>query len=91
MCHYFQFGTFETVVSSIVDQYPDKLRRFKIPFTAFVCVVQFVLGFPLVTRVSSFIFDANSDNNSTFDHITLKKNFICNAANPLRKIHFLKK
>lgn len=46
-----QFTTVETLVSGLVDQFPKYLRHRKFAFTAFVCLVEFTLGLPLVTQV----------------------------------------
>lgn len=50
---YFQFVGIEGVVTAVVDLYPHYLRRGyrKEMFTAFVCVIWFLLGLAMVTEV----------------------------------------
>ena len=52
---FFQFATFETVVSGFVDSFPDRLLKRKTLFTAFMCGIAFIIGFPLITNVNIFI------------------------------------
>ena len=59
-----QFATLETVLSGIVDEWPQFLLKRKLAFTAVVCVLQFFVGFPFITRVSVFII--NGKNNMMF-------------------------
>lgn len=47
-----QFGMFEVLVSSVVDQFPALLRRYKVFVLLALCVLQFLLGLPLVSQVS---------------------------------------
>ena len=48
---FFQFATFETVVSGFVDTFPEVLRKHKTLFTAFMCLLTLILGIPMVSRV----------------------------------------
>ncbi|RUS69231.1 hypothetical protein EGW08_023006, partial [Elysia chlorotica] len=43
-----QFGLLETVTSAITDEYPNLLRKRRLPFTAFLCFVAFILGIPMI-------------------------------------------
>ncbi|VDN11840.1 unnamed protein product [Dibothriocephalus latus] len=47
-----QFSTLETMTSGFMDLFPTVLGRHKILFTLGTCVVLFLLGLILVTRVS---------------------------------------
>ncbi|XP_033632370.1 sodium- and chloride-dependent glycine transporter 1-like [Asterias rubens] len=52
-----QFGMTETVISGIIDQFPDKLRKRKTLFSFCVCCLFFLLGLPLVTRGGIYVFE----------------------------------
>ena len=43
---------FETMTSAFVDEFPHLFRKRKMLFTALMCVVEFLLGIPCITRVS---------------------------------------
>ncbi|GFN78067.1 sodium- and chloride-dependent glycine transporter 1-like [Plakobranchus ocellatus] len=43
-----QFGMFETMTSAFIDEYPLLLRHKKVQFTAFMCVIEFLLGIPMI-------------------------------------------
>ncbi|XP_012941061.1 sodium- and chloride-dependent glycine transporter 1 [Aplysia californica] len=45
-----QFAMFETVISAIIDEFPDFLRKRRVLFTFFCHVCGFLLGIPLVTK-----------------------------------------
>ena len=49
----FQFGMFETMTSSFVDEFPQYLKGKKTLFTATMCVLEFLIGIPIVTQVKS--------------------------------------
>jgi len=51
ICYVLQFGMLETCTSGFVDEFPRLLRKRKTLFTAGVCLVQFIIGIPLVTQV----------------------------------------
>ncbi|GFS85328.1 sodium- and chloride-dependent glycine transporter 2 [Nephila pilipes] len=50
-----QFGMFETAVSAFVDEYPSFLRKRKTLFTAFLCILMFILGLPCVTQGGVYV------------------------------------
>nr|KAG5707769.1 hypothetical protein BaRGS_015929 [Batillaria attramentaria] len=45
-----QFAMMETVISGITDVFKDSLRKRKMEFTLFCCVVGFLLGIPQTTK-----------------------------------------
>ena len=47
----FQFSAFETLVSGIIDTFPQQLQKWKIPFTAIMTFIMFLAGLPFVCRV----------------------------------------
>ena len=49
-CDLLQFGMFETMISGFVDSFPQ-LNQHKVLFTGLLCVAEFFVGLPLVTRV----------------------------------------
>ncbi|PAA85780.1 hypothetical protein BOX15_Mlig029317g3 [Macrostomum lignano] len=51
-----QFGMFETMTSSFIDEFPNQLRKYKTPFVAAMCLLEFLLGLPLVTRGGIYLF-----------------------------------
>lgn len=51
-----QFGMFETMTSSFIDEFPRLLRKRKLPFTAAMCLVEFLIALPLVTRGGVYFF-----------------------------------
>uniref|UniRef100_A0A1I8ITP6 Transporter n=1 Tax=Macrostomum lignano TaxID=282301 RepID=A0A1I8ITP6_9PLAT len=51
-----QFGMFETMTSSFVDEFPRYLRKYKTPFVGLMCMVEFLLGLPLITQGGIYIF-----------------------------------
>ena len=53
--NFFQFATFETVVSGFVDTFPEVLRKHKTLFTAFMCLLTLILGIPMVSKVWKMI------------------------------------
>ena len=50
-CLFFQFALVETVITSMIDQWP-KLRKRKSLVTLVTCAAMFILGLPLCTDVS---------------------------------------
>ncbi|CAL1263692.1 unnamed protein product [Larinioides sclopetarius] len=50
-----QFGMFETAVSAFVDEYPNFLQKRKTLFTAFLCILMFLLGLPCVTQGGIYV------------------------------------
>ncbi|GBL90459.1 Sodium- and chloride-dependent glycine transporter 1 [Araneus ventricosus] len=50
-----QFGMFETAVSAFVDEYPSFLQKRKTLFTAFLCILMFLLGLPCVTQGGIYV------------------------------------
>ncbi|KAG8198562.1 hypothetical protein JTE90_026461 [Oedothorax gibbosus] len=61
-----QFGMFETTVSAFVDEFPTLLHNRKAIFTAFLCVVMFLLGLPLVTEGGMYILQLMDWYSATF-------------------------
>ena len=55
MLVFFQFGMFETMASSVVDLYPNYLRKNKFWYTIGVCLLEFLVGIVFVTRVSTVV------------------------------------
>ncbi|KAM7542581.1 hypothetical protein Aperf_G00000003508 [Anoplocephala perfoliata] len=51
-----QFATLETLTSGFMDHFPKTIGRHKTLFTLFVCIVQFFLGFVLITRAGVYYF-----------------------------------
>ncbi|VDN98957.1 unnamed protein product [Rodentolepis nana] len=51
-----QFATLETMTSGFMDRFPNTIGRHKTLFTLIVCIVQFFLGFVLVTRAGGYWF-----------------------------------
>lgn len=51
-----QFCTLEGLVSGIVDDWPDALRKHRKLFALVVCMVMFLLGLPMVTQGGMYIF-----------------------------------
>lgn len=47
----FQFGMFETMLSSLIDEFPHLLRGRKTLLTAVTCFVEFLLGIPCICQV----------------------------------------
>ncbi|XP_013385449.1 sodium- and chloride-dependent glycine transporter 1 [Lingula anatina] len=50
-----QFGMFETMTSAFLDEFPKLLRKRKMLFTAVMCVVEFLIGIPLVMQGGIYI------------------------------------
>uniref|UniRef100_A0A0B6ZDJ3 Transporter n=2 Tax=Arion vulgaris TaxID=1028688 RepID=A0A0B6ZDJ3_9EUPU len=50
-----QFGMFETILSSLMDEFPHLLRRKKVTITAVACFAEFVLGLPCITQGGVYI------------------------------------
>lgn len=48
---FLKFAIIETVVTAIVDEFPDKLRNRKPLVLAVVCIVGYLLGLICVTEV----------------------------------------
>ncbi|KAF8791101.1 Sodium- and chloride-dependent glycine like protein [Argiope bruennichi] len=53
--HLKEFGMFETAVSAFVDEYPSFLQKRKTLFTAFLCILMFLLGLPCVTQGGIYV------------------------------------
>ncbi|CAD5111710.1 DgyrCDS1001 [Dimorphilus gyrociliatus] len=51
-----QFGQVETLASGFADSFPHTLGKRKTFFTAFICLIEFLFGLPLVTRGGMYIF-----------------------------------
>lgn len=50
-----QFAMFEAVVTGLVDEYPKVLKRRKELFIAFLCLLCFLLGIPMVTQGGMYV------------------------------------
>ncbi|KAH9489778.1 Sodium- and chloride-dependent glycine transporter 2 [Bulinus truncatus] len=50
-----QFGMFETIISSLIDEFPQKLRNRKTVITAVACVVEFLLGLTCITQGGIYV------------------------------------
>ena len=51
-----QFAMFEAVVTGLVDEYPQYFKKRKELFIAFLCLLCFLLGIPMVAQVGAKIF-----------------------------------
>lgn len=51
-----EFCLVESLVTGIVDMWPEKLRPIRRKFTVCLCIVLFLLGVPMVTQGGAFIF-----------------------------------
>ncbi|XP_077991178.1 sodium- and chloride-dependent glycine transporter 1-like [Glandiceps talaboti] len=51
-----QFGMVEGVCSAIIDTFPGLLRKRKTWFILVLCIIEFFLGLPLLTRGGMYIF-----------------------------------
>ncbi|CAC5408977.1 Sodium- and chloride-dependent neutral and basic amino acid transporter B(0+),Sodium- and chloride-dependent taurine transporter,Sodium-dependent noradrenaline transporter,Sodium-dependent proline transporter,Sodium-and chloride-dependent glycine transporter 1,Creatine transporter,Sodium- and chloride-dependent GABA transporter 3,Sodium- and chloride-dependent betaine transporter,Sodium- and chloride-dependent GABA transporter 2,Sodium-dependent dopamine transporter,Sodium- and chloride-dependent GABA tran len=45
-----QFGTMETVLSALTDEFPKLFRRRKVFLTGAICIIEFILGIPFVMQ-----------------------------------------
>ncbi|KAF5405529.1 Sodium- and chloride-dependent glycine transporter 2 [Paragonimus heterotremus] len=52
-----QFSTLEAVTTGLTDRFPLVVGRHKTLFTLIVCIVEFLLGFILVTRAGFYYFE----------------------------------
>ncbi|XP_059155826.1 sodium- and chloride-dependent glycine transporter 2-like [Physella acuta] len=50
-----QFGMLETILSGVMDEYPQALRRRKTAITAVACFVEFLLGLPCITQGGIYV------------------------------------
>uniref|UniRef100_A0A2C9M8R6 Uncharacterized protein n=1 Tax=Biomphalaria glabrata TaxID=6526 RepID=A0A2C9M8R6_BIOGL len=50
-----QFGMFETIISSIIDEFPEKLRHRKTVITALACFIEFLLGISCITQGGIYV------------------------------------
>ncbi|CAG0895647.1 unnamed protein product [Cyprideis torosa] len=60
-----QFGMFECVISSFVDEFP-RLRPHKVLFTMLMCCVLFLLGIPCVTQGGMYVLHLMDSYSATF-------------------------
>lgn len=51
-----EFCIVESLVTGLVDMFPDYLRPRRRAFTSFICLLLFILGLPMVTEGGAFIF-----------------------------------
>ena len=51
-----EFCIVESLVTGIVDMYPDFLRPRRRQFTTGICILLFALGIPMVTKGGAYIF-----------------------------------
>ena len=49
--YFLQFGMMETIVVGVTDRFPDSVGKHRVKFVFFCCVVGFLLGLPLTTKV----------------------------------------
>ena len=66
-----EFCIVESLVTGIVDMFPNYLRPRRRMFTTAVCITLFVLGVPMVTNGGAYIFQVLQ--NSTLQMIDLFK------------------
>ena len=50
----FQFATFETFITALVDDFPQLLRKRRLHLTLVLAVVMFILGLPQCTQVKYY-------------------------------------
>ncbi|XP_071126481.1 sodium- and chloride-dependent glycine transporter 2-like isoform X3 [Mytilus edulis] len=50
-----QFGTIETVLSALTDEFPKLFRRRKVLLTGVICLIEFILGIPLVMQGGMYV------------------------------------
>ena len=48
---WFQFGMMETIIVGVTDRFPDTVGQHRIKFVLLCCIVGFLLGLPLTTKV----------------------------------------
>ena len=48
---YFQFATFETFITALVDDFPSMFRKRRLHLTLAVAIVMFLLGLPQCMQV----------------------------------------
>ena len=53
-----QFAIVETILSGVMDFQPS-LRKYKTYLVGVICIIGFICGLPLTTRVSNFIMSIN--------------------------------
>ncbi|XP_013387609.1 sodium- and chloride-dependent glycine transporter 2-like [Lingula anatina] len=51
-----QFVTLETLTGSVIDEFPELLRKRRTLFTFVVCALMYFIGFPLVTNGGIYVF-----------------------------------
>ncbi|CAG5131873.1 unnamed protein product, partial [Candidula unifasciata] len=61
-----QFGMFETITSAFIDEYPGLLRKRKVAFTALMCLVEFLLGVPLIFQGGIYLLQIIDWYSATF-------------------------
>lgn len=66
-----QFGMFETMTSAFVDEYPRFLRKNKVLFTAFMCLLEFLLGTPMVFEGGFYLLTLSDWYSSSFSLMLL--------------------
>ncbi|XP_066437972.1 sodium- and chloride-dependent neutral and basic amino acid transporter B(0+)-like [Eleutherodactylus coqui] len=49
-----QFATIETITTAVQDAFPRAMKKMRIPLTAALCVVLFLLGIPCVTQAGIY-------------------------------------
>ena len=51
--NHLQFGMMETIVVGVTDRFPDSVgkKKHRVKFVFFCCVVGFLFGIPLTTKV----------------------------------------
>lgn len=54
-----EFCIVESLVTGLVDMFPDYLRPRRRAFTSFICLLLFILGLPMVTEGGAFIFQVS--------------------------------
>ena len=51
-----EFCIVESLVTGIVDMWPDLLRPRRRQFTTCICILLFILGVPMVTNGGAYVF-----------------------------------
>lgn len=49
-----EFCLVESLICGMLDNWPQKLRPYRTTLTTVVCLVMFLLGIPMVTKVKIF-------------------------------------
>ncbi|XP_035215212.1 sodium- and chloride-dependent glycine transporter 1-like isoform X1 [Stegodyphus dumicola] len=66
-----QFTIIETVVTTIVDTYPDKLRRRKAWILSASCIVMFTMGLPICTKGGMYLLQLMDNYAASFSALII--------------------